>query len=114
MTEFSRVLSGDSSNLAEGHEIAYEKIANACSKFEATPVFYSADSQHFGGIDPSTVPLWMHTAAQVSTGGRKQVLEDGADVCNSESDGEEDHGEELNGVYTDSVPEDSNRNRHKP
>jgi hypothetical protein len=50
----------------------------------------------------------MHTAAQISTGGRKQVLEDGADVCNSESDSEnEDHGEDLKGMYKH-IPLDSN------
>jgi hypothetical protein len=63
LTEFSRVLSGDCSNLADGHEIAYQLISVACSKYEAPPAFYSADSQDLGGIDPSKVPLWMHTAA---------------------------------------------------
>jgi hypothetical protein len=49
----------------------------------------------------------MHTAAQVSIGGRKQVLEDGADVCNSDSDSEnEDFGEELTGMYKN-IPLDS-------
>jgi hypothetical protein len=38
----------------------------------------------------------MNTAAQVSIGGRRQMLEDGNDLCNSESDSEnEDHGEDL-------------------
>jgi hypothetical protein len=109
LTEFSRVLSGDPSNLAEGHEIAYERISNACSEYIAPLAFYPADSQEFGGIDPAKVPIWMHTAAQVATGGREQVLEDGADVCNSESDSEnEDHGEVLKGVYTNEIPVDSN------
>jgi hypothetical protein len=108
LTEFSRVLSGDTSNLAEGHEIAYQRISNACSRYEPPPAFYSADSKDFGGIDPSKVPSWMNAAAQVSVGGRRQVLEDGADVCNSESDSEnEDHGEESKGVYTPDVPLDS-------
>jgi hypothetical protein len=53
----------------------------------------------------------MHTAAQVSIGGRKQVLENGADVCNSGSDSEnEDHGETLKGAYTSDIPLDSNGN----
>jgi hypothetical protein len=51
----------------------------------------------------------MHTAAQVSTGGRKHVLENGPDVCDSESDSEnEDHGEVLSGMYTKDIPLDSN------
>jgi hypothetical protein len=93
----------------DGHDIAYAKISDACSKFQTPPAFYSADSQDFGGTDPSTVPFWMHTAAQIATGGRKQVLENGADVCNSESDSEnEEHGEELKGEHTADVPVDSN------
>jgi hypothetical protein len=51
----------------------------------------------------------MHTAAQGSIGGREQVLENGPDACNSESDSvNEDHGEELSGMYTPEVPLDSN------
>jgi hypothetical protein len=47
----------------------------------------------------------MHTAGQISIGGRKQVLENGADVCDSESDSEnEDHGEVLSGMYTKDIP----------
>jgi hypothetical protein len=49
----------------------------------------------------------MHTAAQIATGGREQVLENGADVGNSDSDSEnEEHGEILAGVCTDDVPRD--------
>jgi hypothetical protein len=111
MTEFSRVLAGDTSNIAEGHQIACPRISNASFKYEAPPAFYSADSQDFGGIDPAKVRLWMHTAAQVSIGGRSTVLEDGADVCNSESDSDkEDHGEALKGMYSEDVPRDSNGN----
>jgi hypothetical protein len=108
MSEFTRVLSGDTSNLVDGHEIAYERIANACFKYVAPPAFYSADSENFGGIDPSKVPLWMCTAAHVSIGGRSQVLENGPDTCNSESDCEnEEHGDELKVVFTKEVPVDS-------
>jgi hypothetical protein len=93
----------------DGHDIAYRRILSACSLYENPPVFFPADSKDFGGLDISEkVSLWMHTAAQVSTGGRKQVLEDGRDVCNSESDSEnEDHGEELTGMYTADIPLDS-------
>jgi hypothetical protein len=88
LTGFSRVLSGDFSNIEDGHEIAYQRISAACSKYVAPPAFDSADSQDFGGIDPSKVRPWMHTAPQVSIGGRSQVLENGPDVCNSDSDSE--------------------------
>jgi hypothetical protein len=52
----------------------------------------------------------MHTAEQVSVGGRKQVLEDGSDVCNSESDSDtEDHGDRLTNAYV-GIPTDSEGN----
>jgi hypothetical protein len=56
---------------------------------ESPPRFYRSDSPELGALGiGEKVPLWMHTA--------KQVLEDGADVCNSESDSEnEDHGAVL-------------------
>jgi hypothetical protein len=109
LSEFTRVISGDSSNLGSCREIAYQRIESACSLFESPPNFYSDDLQSFGGLDiVEKVPLWMHTAAQVSIGGQKQVLEGGADVCNSESDSEnEGFGEELTGMYTLDVPLDS-------
>jgi hypothetical protein len=101
MSEFTRVLSGDTSNLAEGHDIAYVRISNACSKYEAPPAFFSADAEIFGGIDPEKVPLWMHTAAQVSIGGRSTVLKNRPDACNSSSDSDnEDQEETLKGIYT--------------
>jgi hypothetical protein len=48
------------------------------------------------------VPMWMSTAAQVATGNRKMVLEDGPDVMNSDKDNgpKEDHEEVLTGMYT--------------
>jgi hypothetical protein len=84
LPDFSRVLSGDTSNLSEGHEIAYQRISDVFSLYEVPPAFYPADSQSFGDLPiADRVPSWMNIAAQVSVGGRKQVLEDGADVCNS-------------------------------
>jgi hypothetical protein len=44
LTEFSRVLSGDCSNFEAGHEIAYQRIQDACSKYVAPLAFYAADS----------------------------------------------------------------------
>jgi hypothetical protein len=75
-----------------GHELAYQKILLACGKYAECPRFFRSDSLDFGDIDAANVPKWMNMAEQVSVGGRKQVLEDGADVCNSESDsGHEDY-----------------------
>jgi hypothetical protein len=109
LSEFSRVLTGDKSNLDSGHSIVYREISEAFEKFAVPPIFISADSPNFGPeIDPKFVPVWMHQAAQIAAGSRKSVLEDGADVCNSESDSEnEEHGEVLTGGYTKDVPLDS-------
>jgi hypothetical protein len=98
------------SDTENGHDIAYQRILSSCSLYANPPVFFPADSQDFGGIDiADKVQVWMHTSAQVSTGGRKQVLENGPDVCDSESDSEnEDHGEVLSNMYTDDIPLDSN------
>jgi hypothetical protein len=83
-------------------------MAAACTLYEHPPLFYPADSQSFGGLDISEkVPLWMHTASQISIGGRKQVLENGRDVCDSESDSEnEDYGEVLTGMYAKEIKVD--------
>jgi hypothetical protein len=49
----------------------------------------------------------MHSAEQASIGGRKQGLEDGGDVCNSESDSDSnDHGSEIKDAYQ-GIPTDS-------
>jgi hypothetical protein len=47
----------------------------------------------------------MHTAKEISIGGRRQVLEDGKDVCDSEN---EEHREALTGMYKN-VPLDDKR-----
>jgi hypothetical protein len=96
-------------DMEDGHDIAYQRILTACSKYESPPIFFPANSQDFGGLDiADKVQVWMHTAAHVSTGGRRQVLENGPDVCDSESDSEnEDHGEVLSGMYTANIPLDS-------
>jgi hypothetical protein len=85
----------------DGHEFAYQRILTACGKYADCPKFFPSDSKGFGGFDiADSVQQWMHTAEQISIGGRKQVLEDGPDVGNSESDSDhEDRGDELTGVY---------------
>jgi hypothetical protein len=93
---------GDISLDAEnGHEHAYQKIFAASEKYEECPRFFTADSQDFGDhYIAANGEKWMNMAEQVSVGGRKQVLEDGADVCNSESDSDhKDRGDELIGAY---------------
>jgi hypothetical protein len=92
----------------DGNDLANVKILNACSKFASPPMFFRSD--RLDSLEPETAPLvpgWMHSAEQVSIGGRKQVLEDGNDVGNSESDSDnDDHGSETTdacqGIPTDS------------
>jgi hypothetical protein len=96
------LVSGDTSRDPEpSHESAYLRVFAACASFETVPGFFSSDSQEFGGLDiHDKVPQWTHTAKEISVGGRRQVLEDGNDVCDSESDSEnEEHGDELKGGY---------------
>jgi hypothetical protein len=96
-------------DMENGHDTAYQRILSACSKCECPPVFFPSDSHDFGGLLISEkVQVWMHTAAQVSIGGRKQVPENGADSCDSESDSEnEDHTEVLSGMHTKDIPLDA-------
>jgi hypothetical protein len=96
-------------DMEDGHDIAYQRILSACSLHASPPAFFSADSRDFGGLDiGDKVQAWMYTAAQVLIGDRRQVLEDGPDTCNSESDSEnEGHGEVLSGMYTADIPVDS-------
>jgi hypothetical protein len=43
-------------------------------------------------------------AKRIAVAGYRQVLEDGKDICSSESDAEySDHGEELTGMYTPDI-----------
>jgi hypothetical protein len=94
--------------MSDGHDIAYQRILNACASYENLPAFFPSNSAEFAGLDiAAKVPVWMHTAEEVSIGGRQQVLENGRDVCDSESDSEnEEHGEELTNMYTSEIPLD--------
>jgi hypothetical protein len=93
------------------HSIVYQRILAASATFEHLPAFFSGSSHTFGGLPiADKVPQWMHTAKEISIGGRGQVLEDGNDVCNSESDSEnEEHGDELTGCYK-GIPVDDQGN----
>jgi hypothetical protein len=72
---------------------AYQRILSACESFENPPRFFSSESSDFGGLEiPGEVSGWMNTAAQVSIGGRRQVMEDGNEVCNSETPSENEEG----------------------
>jgi hypothetical protein len=110
LTHLAAVLEAGKPNLdtEDGHDLAYVKILNACAKFASPPMFYRSDQ--LDSLEPEAaalVPGSMHSAEQVSIGGKKQVLEDGNDVCNSETDSDtDDHGSEIKdayqGIHTDS------------
>jgi hypothetical protein len=96
-----------------GHPIAHAKILEACQFFTDQPRFYREDCEEIRNSEAlsDNVPLWMNTAALVSTGSRQQVLECGADaMSSSDSDSETgERGEGLTKMYTDEML-DSNGN----
>jgi hypothetical protein len=89
----------------EGHGIAYQRILEASLSYQHPPGFSSSNSQDSGGLEiAGKMPELTRISKQVSIGGRRQVREDGKDVCDSESDPyKEDHGETLTGMYTSEI-----------
>jgi hypothetical protein len=87
----------------DGTHIAYDAILKGVAEFEISPRFYREDSEEIRSNPDlaASVPLWMNIAAQVSTGGRDLVLENGPDMMNSSDDEspKEEHGDELQGYY---------------
>jgi hypothetical protein len=79
---------GDSScDPKPSHDVAYLRIFTTCQSFENPPIFYSSESPSLAGTEIADKdPLWMNTAKEISIGDRRQVLEDGNDVCDSQSD----------------------------
>jgi hypothetical protein len=88
----------------DGHPIAYAHLLRASQSYEHPPIFLREDSEQItqDQVMAEKVPVWMNTAAQVATGNRKMVLEDGPDVMNSDEDDatKEEQGEVLTGMYT--------------
>jgi hypothetical protein len=90
MTKLEEVLSTGDPNIdsENGHPVAYTQILQVSQTFEYPPIFLKEDSEQITSnpdLAPK-VPVWMNTAAQVATGNRKMVLEDGPDVMNSDDD----------------------------
>jgi hypothetical protein len=86
------------SDIEGGHQIAYEQIAAQCGTFASCPIFSPEDSPNIRNwpVLEDKGSIWVEEGKQVAVSGYKQVLEDGPDVCNSESDSENsDHGEEF-------------------
>jgi hypothetical protein len=88
----------------DGHPIAYTAILQAAQSYARPPLFLREDSEQItrDPVMSEKVPGWMNTPAQVATGNRKRVLEDGPDKMNSDEEDatKEEHGDELTGVYT--------------
>jgi hypothetical protein len=81
----------------DGYPIAYAAILQAAQSHERPPLFLREDSEQITS-DPAMaekVPGWMNTAAQVATGNRRRVLEDGPDKMNSDEEDaiKEEHGD---------------------
>jgi hypothetical protein len=87
----------------DGHPIAYETILRESAKFKIAPLFVMEDSAYVTE-DPvlsASVPEWLAKSRQIATGGRRRVLEDGADVLNSsDEDDEKMVADEEHGMYT--------------
>jgi hypothetical protein len=88
----------------DGHPIAYPQLLEVTQKYEHPPFFLREDSEQItqDPIMSAKVPVWMNTAAQVATGNRKMVLEDGPDKLNSDDDDalEDVKPDEEKGIYT--------------
>jgi hypothetical protein len=106
MTQLEQVLnSGDASiDNVDGHSIAYAHLLQADQSLKHPPIFPKEDSEQITSNEETAtkVPMWMNIAAQVATGNRRMVLEDGPDKMNSDDDDalEEEHGDKLTGMYT--------------
>jgi hypothetical protein len=100
-----KILQGCDSNTDRewNREKLYEGIAKECASFAHSPIFPCEDdpaTKQWPGLSENVVE-WMPKAEQIAIGSFKQVLENGPDVCNSESDSENsDHGDVLEDTYT--------------
>jgi hypothetical protein len=87
----------------DGHPIAYETILQESAKYKTPPLFVKEDSDYVTK-DPllsADVPEWLAKSRQVATGGRRRVLENGADVLNSsDEDDEKMVADKEHGMYT--------------
>jgi hypothetical protein len=106
VSQLEEVLSTGDPNIdsEDGHPIAYFQILQAAQSYERPRLFLREDSEQITS-DPAMaekLPTWMCIAAQVATGNRRRVLEDGPDVMNSDEEDavKEEHGDEITDGYT--------------
>jgi hypothetical protein len=108
----------DSNTDFEGNrQKLYEEIAKECATFAHPPVFLCENdpaTKQWPGLSEN-VAEWMHKAEQIAIGSFRQVLENGPDVSNSESDSENsDHGEELEDIYTPEMLDNEGKPKSGP
>jgi hypothetical protein len=105
LPQLEQVLStGDQSiDNVDGHEIAYEAILQEAQSFENPPRFLREDSEEIIN-DPTwsgKISEGMNLAAQVATGNRRRILEDGPDKIKSDDEDIEDmKSDEEKNMYT--------------
>jgi hypothetical protein len=99
LDQLQAVLSTDRSawNVADGQEEACERIVSGRDQFEHAPMFFSSDQEELRNQrNGEKIYEWMRTASQIATWNRRQVIENGPDVMNSESDSDnEQHEDEI-------------------
>jgi hypothetical protein len=105
MTQLEQVLSRGDPDIdsADGHPIACTQLLQASQSYEHPPIFLKEDSpQVTSSENADKVPVWMNIEAQVATGNRRMVLEDGPDAMNSDDDDalEDVKPDEEKGMYT--------------
>jgi hypothetical protein len=110
MPQLEEAMNGFSQNpsdLEDGSQKTFSKILEKCEEYETSPRFFREDSEEIRSNPElaASVTLWMNIAAQISTGSRDMVLDNGPDVMNSsdEESPTEEHGEELKGVYVGGI-----------
>jgi hypothetical protein len=106
LAQLEAVLSTGNPNVdsEDGKSIAYTQILQAAQSDENPPIFLKEDCEMITKDEAfaEKVPKWMNSAAQVATGNRSRVLENGPDVMNSDEEDapDEEHGDVLEGMYT--------------
>jgi hypothetical protein len=106
MTQLEQVLStGDTSiDDVDGQPITYTVILQAAHMYKHPPIFLTENSEQITSVEETAtkVPMWMNIAAQVATGSRRMVYEDGPDKMNSDDDDalEDVKPDEEKGMYT--------------
>jgi hypothetical protein len=76
----------------DGHPIALESILRESAKYKTPPMFVAEDSEYVikDPLLAANVPEWLVKSRQVATGGRRRVLENGADVLSSSDEEDPD------------------------